>query len=111
MKYCQHCGAQIEHEEAVICVKCGCPIPGSYKQEKVEEKDNTINVLIIVFMWVSTGLLALSTLGIALAWCLPMTLSVQGKINRGEKIGTGMAVCTLIFVSLVSGILMLVKED
>lgn len=25
MKYCSHCGAQID-DEAVFCVKCGCPV-------------------------------------------------------------------------------------
>ena len=30
LKYCTHCGAEV-HEEAVICVKCGCSI----EQKKV----------------------------------------------------------------------------
>jgi len=28
MKFCSHCGAEI-HEEAVICVKCGCSVAPS----------------------------------------------------------------------------------
>lgn len=27
-KFCTHCGNEV-HEKAVVCVKCGCPIPNS----------------------------------------------------------------------------------
>lgn len=110
MKYCQYCGEPIEHDQAVICVKCGCPIPG-VKVETSKEENKAIDTLIIVFMWISTGFLALATFGIALAWCLPMTLTVQGRIKNKQKIGVGMGVCTLLFVSLISGILILVKDE
>lgn len=37
MKYCQHCGAEV-NEEAVICVKCGCSV-GKIKQKKLNSKN------------------------------------------------------------------------
>ncbi|MBT1174965.1 hypothetical protein JS530_05525 [Bifidobacterium sp. LC6] len=47
---------------------------------------------------------------ICLAWMIPMTL-YGWKISTGEKPNTTtFAVCTLIFVNLVSGILLLISE-
>ena len=48
---------------------------------------------------------------IPLAWCIPMTVSIFRKLNSGEPIGTGLKVCTLLFVNLVAGILLLCMED
>ena len=31
MKYCNHCGAEIE-DEAVVCVKCGCKVAQNNKE-------------------------------------------------------------------------------
>ncbi len=46
-----------------------------------------------------------------LAWCLPITITLFGKMNRGEYIGTGLKVCTLIFVNTIAGILLLCRDD
>ena len=42
MKYCQHCGAQI-HDEAVVCVTCGCSVASIYHEPDVESTG--LNVL------------------------------------------------------------------
>ncbi|MDO5330518.1 MAG: hypothetical protein Q4F15_03705 [Bacillota bacterium] len=48
---------------------------------------------------------------IPLIWCIPMTVSVY-KAYKGEKtLGVGFKVCTLLFVNLIAGILLLVDED
>ena len=44
---------------------------------------------------------------IPLAWCIPMTVSVFRTYNQGCDVSTGMKVCTLLFVNLVAGIIML----
>ena len=113
MKYCSKCGAEL-FDEAVICIKCGSPVqnniqfasqPSNYVQE------SGVTTTTKVFMIIGTVLMALWTFCIGLAWCLPMTLSYFGKVKRGEPIGTGFKVCTLIFVSLVAGILMLCDNE
>lgn len=49
MKYCQNCGAEM-NENAVICVKCGCPVQtNNTQQPEVDES-------------VSTGMVVLSVL-------------------------------------------------
>lgn len=39
MKFCSHCGAQIE-DDAVVCVKCGCSVAGPKSAPKEEDGPN-----------------------------------------------------------------------
>ena len=58
----------------------------------------------------------ISTIGIGwllipLIWCIPMTMSVY-KAYKGEKeLTTGFKVCTLLFLNLIAGILLLCDQD
>ncbi|MEU2201849.1 hypothetical protein [Isoptericola sp. NPDC019482] len=62
--------------------------------------------------WVVLALLTVSTFGIgiiAAAWMIPMTIMThKGAKDRYQH--TALAVCTLLFCGLISGILMLVDE-
>ena len=104
MKYCSHCGAEIS-EEAVICVKCGCAV----ENKPQSTKDDTLATVIKVFMVLSC--IAVGWLIIPLAWCIPMTVSVFKKLNNNEPIGTGLKVCTLLFVSIIPGICLLCMDN
>ena len=101
MKFCSSCGAEI-HENAVICVKCGCR----------SRTTKGINGYIVGSK--VTLILACILNGIALiplAWCVPMTISIFSKLDRGEKIGVGLIICTALFVSpLSAGLLMCVPQ-
>ncbi len=48
---------------------------------------------------------------ISLAWCIPMTISTWRKLQRRENIGVGFKVCTLLFVNLIAGVLLLCMEE
>lgn len=48
---------------------------------------------------------------IALAWVIPMTISVSRRVKNCEPIGTGFKVCVLIFVNIISGILLLCRKE
>lgn len=58
----------------------------------------------------------ISTIGmglclIPLIWCISMTMSVY-KAYKGEKeLTTGFKVCTLLFLNLIAGILLLCDQD
>lgn len=139
MKFCQHCGAEI-HDEAVICVKCGCSV------ETVQPKSNSSSSLLNiakVFMIISCVLLpviglfyglammTVSTLAttvanslfviygimlmigclVPLAWMIPMTVHLNKKIKNDEPIGIAFKICTLLFVSKIAGILLLCHSD
>ena len=106
MKYCQSCGSEI-HENAVICPKCGCPIE-SNKPAGTYGKDG---LAVAAKIFLILACIAQGWLLLPLAWCLPITISICNKMSRGEPVGTGLKVCSLLFVSLLGGILLLCRSD
>lgn len=104
MSYCTHCGAQV-NDEAVVCVNCGCAIKSASK----DNSNRTMKTLILVFLIL--GCISGASFLIPLAWCIPITISIKNKMDNGEPISTGLKVCTLIFVSVVAGILLLCLND
>ncbi|MBR0235728.1 MAG: zinc-ribbon domain-containing protein [Clostridia bacterium] len=109
MKYCTKCGAELM-DEAVVCPKCGCAVESSKPAPaQTERKMTGLQTAAFVFMILSTIVSAIAI--IPLAWCIPMTVSYSKKIKNGEPVSVGFKVCTLLFVSIISGILMLVDSD
>ena len=112
MKYCNKCGKELSDNESV-CPKCGCVAQtvaksGAASGGAVKELSATQKIAKI-FMIISCVLWGLSI--IPLLWCIPMTKSYIKKIESGEAISTTFKICTLLFVSVVSGILMLCDKD
>ena len=110
MKYCVHCGAEI-HEEAVICVKCGRQINPTFNQNnsRIDTKDDTMSIVVKVFLIL--GCIAQGWAIIPLAWCIPITVSIFNRLRDEKPIGTGLKVCTLLFVNLIAGICLLCMDD
>jgi len=109
MKYCTHCGAQLE-DDAVVCVSCGRMVgdPVKFNQSAAEPAGpSAISTVAFVFMIIGTVAMAISTCCIGLAWCLPMTISYSKSRKNGTPVSTGFKVCSLLFVNTVAGILML----
>lgn len=106
MKYCSHCGAEI-NDDAVICPHCGCPTK-EYNEEKVSQNDS-LTTAIKVFLII--GCVLRGTFVISLAWCIPMTVYAFKKLDNHEPIGIGFKVCTLLFVDLIAGILLLCQDS
>ena len=48
---------------------------------------------------------------IPLLWTVPMTISLFRKTENGEEISTGFKICTLLFVGLIGGILLLCNKN
>ena len=106
MRFCQKCGKEIM-EEAVICPGCGC----SVAQEKTVEQGGKDGLAVAAKIFLILGCVAQGWLLLPLAWCLPITISICGKMNRGEPVGTGLKVCSLLFVNMIGGILLLCRSD
>ena len=104
MKYCTHCGAQIE-DDAVVCVGCGRMVNEQPAAEPAGP--SALSTVALVFMIIGTVAMAISTCCIGLAWCLPMTISYNKSRKNGTPVSTGFKVCSLLFVNTVAGILML----
>jgi len=102
MKYCSKCGNQVE-DEAVTCPQCGCAVQSAVA-------NSGLKTAVKVFMILATIFKAFLCL-VPLAWCIPMTVVYFNKVNQGQKVGTAFKVCTLLFVNLIAGILMLCDND
>lgn len=71
------------------------------------ESDRTLRLIAFILNIVST--VSVGWLLIPLAWMIPMTVISYGIYKGTKKNTTAFGVCTLIFVNLVSGILLLVS--
>lgn len=72
------------------------------------ERDKNLRLIAFIFMLISTIFFGFAL--IPLAWCIPMTVHCYG-LYKGTKNNTvAFGVCSLIFVSLVAGILLLCSE-
>ena len=111
MKYCSHCGAVVD-DNAVICTHCGCVVDeaayngGSSANAK---PNKSLDTAIKVFMVLGTIMMAFSVIG--LIWSIPMTVSFFRSSAANTKVGTGFKVCTLLFVSLIAGVLLLIRDE
>lgn len=107
MKYCSKCGTQLE-DDAVVCVGCGRLVDAQPSDATVQpHQPSTLSTVAFVFMIIGTVVLAMCTCCVALAWCLPMTISYNKKVKSGLPVSTGFKVCALLFVSTIAGVLML----
>ena len=48
---------------------------------------------------------------IGLAWSIPMTVTVFHRFRDNEPVGTGLKVCTLLFLNVIAGILLLCVKN
>ena len=120
MRYCTNCGSPLG-EASNFCDNCGAPVMGREAEraavpvyeppvrEAPPRRDDGMCTVIKVFLILSC--IGLGAFLIPLAWCIPMTVSIFRKLNAGEPISAGLKVCTLLFVSLIAGILLLCMED
>ena len=105
--FCNNCGKEII-EDSTFCPNCGNKI-GEVKKEKSSSTRDTLLLVAKIFMIIATATSAIFI--IPLAWMLPMTLSLHRKMENKEPISVTFKVCTLLFVSLVAGILLLCTDD
>ncbi len=115
-RFCPNCGFS---GEGRVCARCGrklseeerfCPECGFAVGRRVSGENEGMITVIKVFLILACVVNAFFFL-IPLAWCIPMTVVIFRKLDAGEPVGTGMKVCTLLFVSLIAGVLLLCMED
>jgi len=76
----------------------------------VYENDMKKTLLLVAFIFMILGTVGLGIFLFPLAWCIPMTIHCYKCYQGEEKASIGFAICTLIFVSLVGGILLIVES-
>lgn len=102
MKYCSNCGAEL-NDDINECPNCGQIV-----KKKAESNEGLI---IVIKIFLILGCISVGWAIIPLAWAIPITVSIFGKLERGEPVGTGLKVASLILVNLVAGICLLCLED
>lgn len=113
MKVCPQCG-EVLADNAVMCSKCGHVLATQQTDVPSVAADSSnsgLKTAAKVFMIIGTVFTSILTYLIGLAWCLPMTIVYFVKVKNGEKVPTGFKVCTLLFVNVVAGILMLCDKE
>lgn len=139
MKFCSKCGAQID-DAAVVCPNCGCSTQAAPRQKSTLGTVALVFMIISIVamllsaiitavgipalmeatgaggsaegqMLVITAIIQAVFSIIPLAWMIPMTVSLSRKLKNGVPVTTAFKVCTLIFVNLLSGILLLCMKD
>ena len=110
MKYCSKCGAEVE-DNANFCPKCGNQLNPAEPQavESAKVKNNELASIAEVFMIIGTIIRGFFLF--PLCWCIPMTVHYYKVIDRKSQPSIAFKICSLIFVSLIGGILMLVDFD
>ncbi len=127
MKYCCKCGSEL-CDEAIVCPNCGCAA-NNPNETKTNNSSSGLLVAAKVLMIISccalvisgiAAFIAYATLDMAyvgifefipLAWCIPMTVTLDKKIKNNQPISIAFKICTLLFANIVSGILLLCAKD
>lgn len=105
MKYCQHCGAQLM-DEAVICPSCGCAVESRQAKAETSSMLKLIAKIFMILGCISTGWCI-----IPLIWTIPMTVHYWKSVENRTPVSTGFKICSLLFVNLIAGILMLCDNE
>ena len=118
---CPKCG-EVLPEGSRFCPKCGAQLTETVEaepvkdfakaEEPVREVNSTNDTLILIAkILMLIGTIGLGFLLIPLIWCVPMTVHVFRCHSQKRPIGVGFKVCVLLFVSLISGVLLLCAQD
>lgn len=101
MKYCNHCGTQLV-DEAIVCTNCGCAV----ETRSAQTETSTLKTVAKIFMLIGCVLSAFLYL-VPLCWTIPMTVYYWKAVKNNTPVSTAFKICSLIFVNVVAGILML----
>ncbi|MBT1174919.1 hypothetical protein JS530_05285 [Bifidobacterium sp. LC6] len=74
----------------------------------MSDSDKTMRMIAFIFNII--GLLALGWMIIPLAWCIPMCVRSWGIYKGTKPNTTGFAICDLLFLSMISGIILLISQ-
>ncbi len=61
-----------------------------------------------VLMLIST--IVMGCFLIPLIWCIPMTVKCYKAYKNNTKLSIGFSICTLLFVDIISGVLLLIDS-
>ena len=125
--YCHHCGKEVGSGNK-FCPHCGVLLqedeygerPGEYDEVVDEPKpagkktiinestkrdlDTVVKILMIIIT-VLTGFAI-----IPLLWTIPMTMTALDRIKKHEPYGLVLSICTLLFMAVAPGVIMIIRD-
>ena len=134
MKFCTNCGQRLEGQ-GKFCPHCGCQMDYRSPYEPIGPEVSGVahnpGLVLAAKIFMILAIASAVSLGISyfiqgfsdsrrwinavvqltpLAWSIPMTIYYAKTVKSGDDVSVGFKVCTLIFVNLIAGILMLVDK-
>ena len=109
MKFCKHCGTQLV-DSAAICPQCGNaagPMLNQTTDSSQKRKEPVMITATKILLVLGAAVVTISLYFVPLIWCVPMIFYYFKKVDAGEPISTWFKICTMLFVSLPAGILMM----
>ena len=103
--FCKNCGKEID-DKAVICPNCGC----ATENEVTTNKSNSETLKLITKIFMVIGCVVSGIYLIPLCWTIPMTIHYFKSVKENRKVGIAFKICSLLFVNLIAGILMLCED-
>ena len=121
MKYCKYCGSEM-YDEALICMKCGCPASSPVTEVEVNRpKLNVLALLGFIFSlvgsFVSFLLLVAGSDSATGAFLLGLPFGIAGlvcsiiglvKVKRKGQRGKGFAIAGLVVGAVICAIWLLI---
>ena len=111
-KTCPSCDAEMP-SKFPICTNCGY----SFKSEKQLFVFNNsvtdpspLQIISLALMIIISLILAFCFFFIPLLWCLPMTIYYANNIRKQKSTHIAFKICTIIFVGIIPGIVMLFDD-
>lgn len=112
MKYCSHCGAELT-DDAVICLKCGCPAQAPTATVATQPKLNTLALVGFIFSLVSgtvSLLMLMASDSSSGAFVIGLPFAIAGlvcsiiglvKTRRNNERGKGFAITGIVVSAVV----------
>jgi hypothetical protein len=127
--YCHKCGNEISENE-MYCKMCGTRVIKDTEETTIYEgndpnnmyggtsfyrvssksESNGLKIAAKVFL-ILGAVVTLYTIWFSFIWSIPMIIIYFNKVKKGEKIGIGFKIASMLLVSMIGGILMLCDKE
>jgi hypothetical protein len=127
--YCQKCGNEISENE-MYCKMCGTRVIKDTEETTIYEgndpnnmyggtsfyrvssksESNGLKIAAKIFL-ILGAVVTLYTIWFSFIWSIPMIIIYFNKVKKGEKIGIGFKIASMLLVSMIGGIIMLCDKE
>ena len=112
-KFCPHCGVLLQEDEygerpGEYDDVVDEPKPAGKKTIINESTKRDLDTVVKILMIVITVLTGFAI--IPLLWTIPMTMTALDRIKKKEPYGLVLSICTLLFMAVAPGVVMIIRD-